>query len=116
MFDFYGRAGRLAFLGFSLLAVCIAAGGIAVLSELDPGFGDEDLESYSPVSMTAFILLVIGCGWMWLSAGVRRCHDLGWSGWWILLRLIPIVGLIQGLWLLFAPGEEGENEYGAQPA
>jgi uncharacterized membrane protein YhaH (DUF805 family)/glutaredoxin len=42
-----------------------------------------------------------------------RCHDIGWSGWWALLALVPYVGLIFMLVILFVPG--GENIYGARP-
>jgi len=44
----------------------------------------------------------------YIAVGIRRMHDLGKSGWFI---LIPIYNLI-----LFATnGVEGENEYGADP-
>lgn len=41
--------------------------------------------------------------------GIKRSHDLGHSGSWI---LIPIYS---PFWLLFAQGEEGVNEYGTDP-
>ena len=37
---------------------------------------------------------------------IRRWHDLGKSGWWTLLMLIPFVGFLVFLYLLFAPGEQ----------
>jgi uncharacterized membrane protein YhaH (DUF805 family) len=33
-----------------------------------------------------------------LAIQVRRLHDVGKSGWWIFIGMIPIIG---GLWLLF---------------
>ncbi|HEX8614480.1 MAG TPA: DUF805 domain-containing protein [Telluria sp.] len=42
----------------------------------------------------------------------RRLHDLNLSGWYGLLQLVPLVNLVFGLWLVFAPGTEGANEYG----
>jgi uncharacterized membrane protein YhaH (DUF805 family) len=43
-----------------------------------------------------------------IAVGVRRMHDVGKSGWFI---LIPIYNLI----LAVTEGESGENEYGADP-
>jgi len=43
-----------------------------------------------------------------LAVGVRRMHDIGRSGWWI---LFPIVNLV----MFCLNGQNGENEYGANP-
>jgi uncharacterized membrane protein YhaH (DUF805 family) len=43
-----------------------------------------------------------------IAVGVRRMHDVGKSGWFI---LIPIYNLI----LAFTEGEKGENVYGTDP-
>jgi|TARA_B110000914_G_scaffold213971_1_gene216388 uncharacterized membrane protein YhaH (DUF805 family) len=45
----------------------------------------------------------------------RRLHDSGKSGWLTLLWLVPIVGWIWILVLLFKPSDNGENEYGLKP-
>ncbi|MCF6131669.1 DUF805 domain-containing protein [Flavobacterium wongokense] len=50
-----------------------------------------------------------------LAAAVRRLHDVGKSGWFILIALIPIVGAIWLLVLLFTEGNRGENKYGPDP-
>ena len=64
-----------------------------------------------------------------LAVGVRRLHDVGKSGWFLLipylstlLLLIPIIGYIVYLgldiWflvLMFKDSQVGENEYGADP-
>jgi cbb3-type cytochrome oxidase subunit 3 len=42
---------------------------------------------------------------------IKRSHDMDWSGWTVLLTLIPLVGLI---WI-FKPGSAGTNAYGAPP-
>jgi len=46
---------------------------------------------------------------------VRRLHDTGRSGWWILLWLIPLIGFIILLIWLIGKGSEGDNAYGADP-
>ena len=53
--------------------------------------------------------------WFSLAQGVKRLHDLNKSGWLILLMFIPIVNAIFGLYMLFADGTVGPNQYGADP-
>lgn len=50
-----------------------------------------------------------------LAVAVRRLHDMGKSGWWILIGLIPIIGWIWLIVLLATDGQPGENEYGLNP-
>ncbi len=50
-----------------------------------------------------------------LSVVVRRLHDVGKSGWFYLIILIPFVGAIWMLVLLVSNGDVGENKYGADP-
>ena len=47
------------------------------------------------------------------AVGVRRLHDVGKSGWFFLISLIPIIGAIWLLVLLFTDSNVGENKYGA---
>lgn len=53
------------------------------------------------------ILLIPGYWFIW-AQGSKRCHDRGNSGWY---QLIPFYDL----WMAFADGEPGENEYGTNP-
>lgn len=46
----------------------------------------------------------------------RRLHDLGWSGWWQLLFLVPIFGLFFRIYLWCKPGTPGRNPYGPSVA
>jgi uncharacterized membrane protein YhaH (DUF805 family) len=46
---------------------------------------------------------------------VRRLHDIGKSGWWFFIGLIPLVGAIWLLVLLCTDGNPGENSYGPSP-
>lgn len=49
-----------------------------------------------------------------IAVGVRRLHDIGMSGWWILLGLVPIAGIV--LLVFFCKdGQPGENQYGPNP-
>ena len=46
---------------------------------------------------------------------IKRLHDIGWSGWIILLALIPGINLILGLGLFLFSGTKGPNKYGEDP-
>lgn len=50
-----------------------------------------------------------------LAISVRRLHDIGKSGMWIFIGLIPIVGAIWLLILTLKEGMRSDNEYGADP-
>ncbi len=50
-----------------------------------------------------------------LAVSVRRLHDIGKSGWMILITLIPIIGGIWFLILTIKEGEKGANQYGEDP-
>ena len=47
-----------------------------------------------------------------LAAGVRRLHDTGKSGWFVLIALIPIVGPIILIVFLAQKGQPEANQYG----
>ncbi|MES2958130.1 MAG: DUF805 domain-containing protein [Pseudomonadota bacterium] len=55
--------------------------------------------------------------WPALAVSVKRWHDRGKSGWWVLVAAIPFVGW---LWLLiengFLRGDAGPNRFGEPPA
>ncbi|WP_109505631.1 DUF805 domain-containing protein [Nocardioides speluncae] len=102
---FDGRAGRNEFWMFFLFHVII----FVVLSIIDSvvlsanGFG-----------------ILSGLYWLGtivpsIAVGIRRFHDIGKPGIWILLGLIPCVG---GLVLLYFYAQEsvGPNEYGEGPS
>ncbi len=50
-----------------------------------------------------------------LALTVRRLHDVGKSGWFILIGLIPIVGAIWLLVLMVTDSAPRDNEYGSNP-
>jgi uncharacterized membrane protein YhaH (DUF805 family) len=53
-------------------------------------------------------LLAIPVLWFFYAQGAKRCHDRNCSGWWQLVPFYP-------LWMLFAEGTKGPNEYGPDP-
>jgi uncharacterized membrane protein YhaH (DUF805 family) len=50
-----------------------------------------------------------------IAVTVRRLHDTGRSGWWILISLVPVIGWIVLLVFMVLEGHPGDNEYGPDP-
>lgn len=50
-----------------------------------------------------------------LGVTVRRLHDTGRSGWWILIDLVPLVGAIILIVFLATEGEAQQNAHGPNP-
>jgi uncharacterized membrane protein YhaH (DUF805 family) len=50
-----------------------------------------------------------------LAVSVRRLHDVGKSGWYLLINLIPIAGPIWFLVLVCTDSQPGDNKYGSNP-
>ncbi|APZ44412.1 DUF805 domain-containing protein [Acidihalobacter ferrooxydans] len=50
-----------------------------------------------------------------IAVGVRRLHDTGRTGWWILIGLIPLIGWIVLLIFMVQDSQPGANVYGSSP-
>jgi uncharacterized membrane protein YhaH (DUF805 family) len=50
-----------------------------------------------------------------LSVTVRRLHDIGLSGWWLLLVFIPVLGIVYLLVVTLIRGDKMKNAYGNVP-
>ncbi len=58
-------------------------------------------------------LLYLVVIWPAIAISIKRWHDRGKSGWWILIGFVPLIG---GLWALIdLPGTSGTNQYGPDP-
>lgn len=51
-----------------------------------------------------------------LAVAVRRLHDTARSGWWILLGLIPVIGILVLIYFYIQPGKDDQNPFGPRPA
>jgi uncharacterized membrane protein YhaH (DUF805 family) len=94
--DFSGRASRSEYWWFVLayIVVAVVAGFIH--------------EYVYVLAVLAFLLPL-------LAAGARRLHDIGKSGWWLLVGLIPVIGGLVLLYFTVQPSEAGANDYGSPP-
>ncbi|MBI3562761.1 MAG: DUF805 domain-containing protein [Gammaproteobacteria bacterium] len=50
-----------------------------------------------------------------LAVSARRLHDTNRTGWWILIILVPLIGIILLLVFWASDGQQGDNQYGANP-
>jgi uncharacterized membrane protein YhaH (DUF805 family) len=100
--DFNGRAIRSEFWWFMLFCAVV---GI-ILGGLDSMF-------FGIGSVGIFALIFqLGTIVPSLSVGARRLHDIGKSGWWQLLALLPIIGWIVLIYWFAQNTHDGENQYG----
>jgi uncharacterized membrane protein YhaH (DUF805 family) len=50
-----------------------------------------------------------------IAVAVRRLHDTGRAGWWVLLGFIPIIGWIALIYFYVLDSQPGDNRYGPNP-
>ena len=112
VFTTEGRLNRLRYLKYMIILALIAGGSTFVMSSMAT-FLTGDPNGFLVKSITAIWGLVAGAGNVMLM--IRRLHDLGKSGWFALIALIPAIGFIFSVYLFFAPGQVGRNQYGADP-
>ena len=103
VFSFNGRVGRK---GFWLTCVPVF-GALAFVygcysSCYRIGYGTDELLFGLPI--------IFFCCYVFLSVGVKRCHDLGFSGWCL---LVPVFNLIPLSLCLLQKGEAKDNKWGA---
>jgi uncharacterized membrane protein YhaH (DUF805 family) len=107
--DFNGRARRTEYWMFALFTIAISI----VLGLLDLMLGLTFVEG----TTSGWLGLIYGLATLLpsLGVGVRRLHDTGRSGWWLLIGLVPLVGAIVLIVFLAQPGNPGSNAYGPDP-
>ena len=99
--DFSGRARRTEYWMFALFNVIISV----VLSIIDNFAGTGYLGM-----IYSLAVLIPG-----LAVCVRRLHDIGKSGWYYFIGLIPIIGAIILLVWFCTEGEPQSNAWGPDP-
>jgi uncharacterized membrane protein YhaH (DUF805 family) len=104
---FNGRARRKEYWIFYLVNVLIIIG----LVLLDGLLGLPQAADLGPLSGLYLILVLLPA----IAVGVRRLHDTGRSGWWLLLSIVPIIGPLVLLVFYVQDSTPGDNKYGANP-
>ena len=90
--------------------------GIPVLDgEPDTVRYELTMEDSFWATLVFFLLLsifLVGLSWGYLATGVKRLHDMGFSGWTLLVSFVPILGFVVVFALVFIRGDVGENRFG----
>ncbi|MGG1688424.1 DUF805 domain-containing protein [Pseudalkalibacillus sp. NRS-1564] len=100
--NFQGRARRKEYWMFTLFNVIFSI----VLTIV------ESLADISPFLTSIYSLFIILPS---LAVTVRRLHDTGRSGWWVLIGLIPLIGSIVILVFTCLDSDVEENRFGKNP-
>lgn len=107
--DFTGRARRTEFWMYALFNMIFAIGAAVLDNILGLTFNEQI--PYGFIYMLYGLAVFIPG----LAVSVRRLHDVGKSGWFYFIALIPIIGAIWLLILFVTEGTPGSNEYGVNP-
>ncbi|USI73869.1 DUF805 domain-containing protein [Sphingomonas morindae] len=122
--DFRGRAPRIEYWLFVLFLFLLYAVAMA-LDELLPTGGTSatvlttgtGLWSYETMRTAGWITKLAWLATLIpsLAVAVRRCHDIGRSGWWLLIGFIPFVGALVLLIFFLTDSQRGANRWGPDP-
>lgn len=113
IFSIHGRLGRLRFIGYQMLTAFLVLLSYLLLVEL----GNAVIMPEDPAE-NSVLLITLGGGLVAVLLGAyfiyakRRLNDMNRVGWWALLSLIPGVNVLFHLYLMFAEGNNGANDYG----
>ena len=103
--NFSGRTPRAGF-WFWVLFIVLA---VIVTEILD--FAIFGADSYFPLTMIFSVATFLP----YLAVGIRRLHDIDRSGWWWLISVIPLVGIIILIIWWCKPSQPGANRFGPNP-
>ncbi|MFT6464809.1 DUF805 domain-containing protein [Halopseudomonas sp.] len=105
---FSGRARRKEYWFFTLFNLL----AMLVLSFIDGMIGMYSIEAGVGVLSGIYALGILIPS---LAVTVRRLHDTGRTGWWILLAFIPLIGALVLLIFTVLDSTPGSNKYGPDP-
>lgn len=115
--NFSGRARRREFWAFFLCYTLVLATlfGFGILVNLAVnGFGVN--AGRTSIGFVPGLILALAFILPWIALVVRRVHDVGLSGWFVLFCFIPAIGGVALLIFGLMPSQVGENPWGPVPA
>ena len=109
--DFSGRARRSEYWKFMFFTMIVEVLTTAVFTTIIPIVVDINGSEISLIYLAACLIFALPK----LAVSVRRLHDIGKSGWFYLISLIPVVGqIIFFIWCV-KDSEARTNKYGQDP-
>lgn len=109
--SFQGRIGRGMWWLSNLIQLLLVGAAIVYVAA-----AGADVEAGAGWQGPVYVMLMLLTGWIGLCANIKRYHDRGKSGFWVLICFVPLVGAV---WMLielgFLPGTEGGNAFGPSP-
>ena len=116
LFSFKGRAERLQFWLVIVASACIFGlfwGLVNLQAPPAPGVAPPPKPPGSELLEAMPLIIGIGLIWPLLAIGVKRLHDRGRSGWWMLAAAVPVVGWAWYIWEAgIRPGAAAPNRFG----
>ena len=113
--NFRGRARRKEYWGYVLFYIIAAVVIGTVALFLDGSVGNLDGGEIPVVTLGLFGLFVLATFIPSLAITIRRQHDIGLSGWFYLLILIPYIGWLIILVFTLIPSQRHDNKWGPVP-
>jgi len=105
---FSGRARRKEYWFFALFNLIITI----IIAVIDNVIGTFDAQTGIGILGIIYALAVFLPA---IAVTVRRFHDIGRSGWWLLIIFIPLIGAIVLLVFAVLDSKPDENQYGPNP-
>jgi len=105
--NFQGRARRKAYWMFVLFNII----ALVILSLIEGALGLSGQNGYGILTGLYSLAIILPL----IALAVRRLHDTGRSGWWILIGLVPLIGPIVLIVFYVTDSQPGTNQYGPNP-
>ena len=118
---FSGRARRKEYWCFLLInnLFCSMIMGIATVCAMNLSrtghYQQRDMEAYIGLGIVACLIYGLIVALPTLAVTVRRLHDTGRSGWFMLINAIPVIGPIAFFVTMLLDSQPGANRYGPNP-
>jgi len=96
-------------LAIIIVSVILGKMDSALFLAIDPATGKQTGASILSFVFTLAILIPNIC------VIARRLHDINKSGWWMLVSIVPILGLILFIFWAATKGTAGDNRFGPDP-
>lgn len=114
--NFSGRAHRAEYWSYALFWLLALALVMAVGFVFDGGLTDLRAAISAPaITLTLAVVFVVATFLPGLGLAIRRQHDIGLSGWFSLLALVPSIGSIVLLAFSLVPSQKHDNRWGPVP-